>query len=344
MKINLTELVELVGGTLVRGDSDLSFTGFQSLANASASDISFFGNEKYADDLKESAAGVILIPPGEWVTPEAAALVQVENPVVSSDLVIQRFCIPKPPFRAGIHASASVSETATLNVEFVSVMPNAVILDGASIGDRTKIGPGAVIGDNVEIGEDCEIGPNVSLREGTKIGDRVIIHAGVVIGGDGYGFEFSEGRHQKIEQLGIVRIDDDVEIGANTTIDRARFGETVIGEGTKVDNLVQIGHNVVIGKHCLIVAQVGISGSAIIGDYVTLAAQTGVAGHLKIADKVICGGRSGVISSIDEPGGKWFGYPAKPMKDTLRDSMRIKQLPRMLDRIKALEKAAKESE
>jgi UDP-3-O-[3-hydroxymyristoyl] glucosamine N-acyltransferase len=150
------------------------------------------------------------------------------------------------------------------------VLPSASVLAGAKIGKGTRIGAGTVVGENAVIGEDCEIGPNVSIREGCILGDRVIVHPGVVIGGDGFGFEFVEGRHKKIDQLGIVRVENDVEIGASTTIDRARFGETVIGEGTKIDNQVQIAHNVVIGKHCIIVAQVGISGSTRIGNYVTL--------------------------------------------------------------------------
>ncbi len=344
MQITLQELAELIGGEIVSGQSDAVFTGFQSLANATEADISFFGNEKYAEDFRTTQAGVVLVSSNLSSVYPSTAIITVENPVVASDLVIQRFSIPKPAFRSGVHPSAVLCDNVELDAEKVSVMPNAVLLDNAKIGNGTTIGAGAVIGENVVIGEDCEIGANVSIREGSVLGSRIIIHAGVVVGGDGYGFEFTGDHHKKIEQLGIVRIDDDVEIGANTTIDRARFGETVIGEGTKIDNQVQIGHNVVIGKHCLIVAQVGISGSARIGDYVTLAAQTGVAGHLSIADGVICGGRSGVISSIEEKGGKWFGYPAKPMKESLRESMRIKQLPRMLDRIKALEKKVKDSD
>jgi len=159
----------------------------------------------------------------------------------------------------------------------------------------------------------------------------------VVVGADGFGFEFIDGRHRKIEQLGIVRIGDDVEVGASSTIDRARFGETVIGEGTKIDNQVQIGHNCIIGKHCLIVAQSGISGSTRIGDYVTLAAQCGIAGHLFIADRVTFGARSGVIASIREPGGTYFGYPARPFKEDRREAMRLKQLGRLFRRVKALE-------
>ncbi|NNE93463.1 MAG: UDP-3-O-(3-hydroxymyristoyl)glucosamine N-acyltransferase [Verrucomicrobiales bacterium] len=340
MESTLQFLADLVGGKITAGDPDLTILGFQSLSDAGDTDISFFGNEKYLQDLKESKAAAILVPPpsaGEFVTPEAVALIEVENPILAFDTIIREFGVAKPAFRPGIHPSASIGENCKIDPGSVSILPNAVVFDGSKIGSGTRIGAGAVVGENCEIGSDCEIGPNVSLREGSKIGDRVIIHSGVVIGGDGYGFEFADGRHQKIEQLGIVRVENDVEIGANTTIDRARFGETVIGEGTKIDNLCQIAHNVVIGKHCLVVAQTGISGSTRIGNYVTLAAQCGVAGHLTIADQTICGARSGVISSIKESGGTWFGYPAKPIKESRRESMRIKQLGRVLERIKALE-------
>ena len=339
LEITLEQLADLIGGKITRGKADGPFTGFQGLREASPADISFYGNEKYLEQLKETGAGAVIVPPGESGAPEPTALIEVEKPAIAFDLIVRKYGAPRPEFKPGIHPSAVVGEGVELDPESVSVLPNAVILDGARIGKGTRIGAGTVIGEDSRIGDNCEIGSNVSIREGSRVGNRVIMHAGVVIGGDGYGFEFAEGRHNKIEQLGIVRIDDDVEIGANTTIDRARFGETIIGEGTKIDNLVQIAHNAIIGKHSLIVAQTGISGSTRIGNYVTLAAQCGIAGHLEIADQVTCGGRTCVISSIKEPGGTWFGYPARPMKEDRREKMRIKKLGRMLDRIKALEDA-----
>ena len=223
----------------------------------------------------------------------------------------------------------------------VRVQAGAVILAGVTIGDGCDIGANCVISDDVILGKDCQIMANVSIRERCVLGDRVVLQPGVVIGSDGYGYEFSEGRHVKLDQVGIVEIGDDVEIGANSTIDRARFGKTLIGEGTKIDNLVQIGHNVVIGKHCLIVAQCGISGSALIGDYVTLAGQTGVAGHVTIGSKSLVAARSGVSKSI--PGNDTYsGKPAIPMKEEMKILAHVRRLPKLVDRVKALEAAANE--
>lgn len=337
MKTTISELVELVDGRLARGDSSRVMTNFASLDEADGSCVSFFGNPKYEPQLKATRAGVVLVPREDLEIPEDTAVLVVENPIVAFDAIVQKFGVRPPDFVAGIHPSACVDEGADVAGGEVSIGPNATIARGVTVGKGSRIGAGVVVGEAAVIGQDCEIGPNVTIREGCHLGDRVALHPGVVVGGDGFGFEFVEGRHRKIEQLGIVRIEDDVEIGASTTIDRARFGETVIGEGTKIDNQVQIGHNVIIGKHCIIVAQTGISGSTRIGDYVTLAAQCGVAGHLRIADRVTCGGRTGVISSIDEPGGTFFGYPAKPLKENRRESMWIKQLGSLIKRVKELE-------
>ena len=337
MKTTIRNIVELVSGKLLRGNPDAEVSNFASLDQADENCVSFFGNPKYKDQLAETKAGVVLTPSEEVEAPEATALIVVENPILAFDTVIRKFGVQPPEFSPGISEAAFVAEDAELDSAEVSVLPNATILSGVRVGKGSRIGSGAVLCEGAIIGEDCEIGPNVTIREGCVIGDRVILHPGVVIGADGFGFEFIEGHHRKIEQLGIVRIEDDVEVGASTTIDRARFGETVIGEGTKIDNQVQIGHNVTIGKHCVIVAQVGISGSSRIGNYVTLAAQSGVAGHLSIADQVTCGGRTGVIASITEPGGTYFGYPAKPLKENRRESMRIKQLGGLLKRVKDLE-------
>ncbi|MEM9283159.1 MAG: UDP-3-O-(3-hydroxymyristoyl)glucosamine N-acyltransferase [Verrucomicrobiota bacterium] len=337
MKTTIAEIAQLVEGELVRGEATAVITGFAALDQADEMCVSFFGNAKYLDQLQQTKAGLILIPSLEVPVPEGAAAILVENPVVAFDEILRAYGVRPPRFVAGVHEAAWVAQDAKLDPSEVSVLANATVLAGASIGKGSRIGPGAVVGEGAIIGENCEIGANVTIREGCLLGDRVILHPGVVIGADGFGFEFVEGRHQKIEQLGIVRIGNDVEIGASTTIDRARFGETVIGEGTKIDNQVQIAHNVVIGKHCIIVAQTGISGSTRIGNYVTLAAQCGIAGHLEIAEQVTCGGRTGVISSIKEPGGTYFGYPARPLKEDRRESMHLKQLGGLIKRVKAIE-------
>jgi UDP-3-O-[3-hydroxymyristoyl] glucosamine N-acyltransferase len=344
MKTTVGEIARLVGGRLTQGELEKEIIGFAALDEADEKSVSFFGNPKYLDQLKATRAGLVLVPAAEVEVPVGTAAIEVENPILAFDSIIQAYGVRPPAFVAGIHSTAFVAEDVELDPSEVSVGANATIASGVRIGKGTRIGAGAVVSENVVVGEDCEIGPNVTLREGCVLGNRVVLHPGVVIGADGFGFEFVEGRHRKIEQWGIVRIEDDVEIGASTTVDRARFGETVIGEGTKIDNQVQIGHNVRIGKHCIIVAQTGISGSTTIGNYVTLAAQCGIAGHLTIADQVTCGGRSGVIASIDDVGGTYFGYPARPLKDDRRESMRIKQLGSLLKRLKALEKKLGESE
>jgi len=337
MKTTIGEITELVGGRLSKGDPGTKLRGFAALDGAGPDQISFFGNQKYAAQLAETSAGAVFVMNSEVDASENTALIVVENPVVAFDLVIRKYGVKPPAFEAGVSPAAFVDPSAKLNKEEVSVLANASILKNASIGSGSRIGAGTVICEGASLGAACEIGPNVTIREGCIIGDRVTLHPGVVIGGDGFGFEFSEGRHQKVEQLGIVRIEDDVEIGSNTTIDRARFGETIIGEGTKIDNQVQIGHNVVIGKHCIIVAQTGIAGSVTLGNYVTFAAQSGIAGHLEVADRVTFGARSGVIASIKEPGGTWFGYPAKLLKESRREAMRIKRIPGLIDRVKKLE-------
>lgn len=337
MNTTVGEIARLVEGRVVRGDLSAPLTNFAALDQADAACVGFFGNAKYRDALARTRAGLVLVPEEGVDAPHAGALVVVASPVIAFDRIVRAYGTLPPPFEPGIHPAAFVHEEARIDAGLVSVGPNASVMRGASIGRGTRVGAGAYVGEGVSIGEDCVIAPNVTLCQGCLVGNRVILHPGVVVGADGFGFESDQGRHRKIEQLGIVRIGDDVEIGASTTIDRARFGETVVGEGTKIDNQVQIGHNVIIGRHCVIVAQTGISGSTRIGDYVVLAAQCGVAGHLTIADRVTLGGRSGVISSIDEPGGTYFGYPARTLKEDRRDSMRVKQLGNLLKRVKELE-------
>ncbi len=337
MRTTVADIAKLVGGKLVRGDASRELCNVAGLEQADENCISFYGNARYRTDLKTTKAGLVLLADEKVAVSEGPALILVENPVIAFDLVVRVFGIRQRDFVAGVCKSAYVHPGAEIDASEVHVAPNASVLEGAKIGKGTRIGAGTVVGEDVIIGENCEIGANVTIGQGCVIGNRVKLHPGVVIGADGFGFELADGRHYKIEQLGIVRIGDDVEIGASTTVDRARFGITEIGEGTKIDNQVQIGHNCIIGKHCIIVAQTGISGSTRIGDYVTLAAQCGVAGHLSIADHVTCAARAGVISSIREPGGTYFGFPARPIKDDRRDAMRIKQLGNLLKRVKELE-------
>ena len=284
--------------------------------------------------LRKTRASAVFVPP-DFTEPITAAQIRVANPTKAFEQVVLKFA-PKPiKFAPGIHASAVVDPSAQLG-ERVSVQPHAVIEAGVSIGDDTIIGAGSYIGHETVIGSACLIYPLVTIRERSRIGSRVIVHSGAVIGADGFGFEMVDGRQQKIQQLGMVQIDDDVEIGANTTIDRARFGRTWIQQGVKIDNLVQIAHNVVIGKNSVIVAQTGISGSTRVGECVIMGGQVGIVGHIEIADGTMIAAQSGVAKSI--PGGVWFGYPAGPIEETKRQIAWIHRLGKLFARVKEIEK------
>ena len=307
---------------------------------ASPQDISFLGNDKYHGQFLTTAAAVVIVPHGVTDGPVGTALVAVENPSLAFAIVVRHFAAAARKFVPGVHPRAFVDPAAVLDPAKVRVQAGAVVLAGASVGDGSDLGPNCVISEDVIIGTDCQIMANTSVGERCVLGDRVILQPGVVIGSDGYGYEFSGGRHAKIDQVGIVEIGNDVEVGANTSIDRARFGKTVIGEGTKIDNLVQIGHNVVIGKHCLIVALCGIAGSTRFGDYVTMAGQGGTAGHVVIGDKVTLTGRAGVTTNLG--GGQIYsGHPAKPYREEMKLRATVRRLPKLVERIKALEEALK---
>lgn len=299
-------------------------------------DISFLGNEKYLPQFLATKAGAVIVPAGHDFGNHPASLVAVANPSLAFAAVVRHFAKEAEKFSPGIDARAVVSPTAKLDPEKVRIHAGAVVMDGAIIGDGTEIAPNAVIQDQAVIGRDCRIGANVTIRERCILGDRVFIQPGAVIGSDGYGYEFSNGKHVKIDQVGIVEIGDDVEIGANTTIDRARFGKTIVGEGTKVDNLVQIAHNVVIGKHCLVISQTGLAGSSKLEDYVTLAAQSGIAGHVTIGAKAILAARSGVTTNLG--GGETYsGHPAIPMREDTKNRALARRLPKLVERVKRLE-------
>jgi UDP-3-O-[3-hydroxymyristoyl] glucosamine N-acyltransferase len=337
VEISLAQLVTLTQGRLRCGDPAAVFSGMSSLDLAGPEDVSFLGNAKYLQQFARSQAGACLITADVIDAPEGMALIEVENPTMAFSAVISFFAAQDHAFVPGIDPRAHVDPTAQIDPTQVRIHPGAVIMAGAVIGDGTEIYPNVVIGPQVRIGAQCTIYQNVSIRERCVIGDRVILQPGCVIGADGYGYEFSGGKHVKIPQVGIVEIGNDVEIGANTTIDRARFGKTVIGEGTKIDNLVQIGHNAQIGKHCLIIALSGIAGSAKFGNYVTCAAQVGVAGHLEIGDKAVLAARTGVTTSI-EGGQVYLGNPAQPMKQELKVMAMMRRLPKVLEEIKAIKK------
>ena len=333
MTFTLQELAKMCGGELV-GDPSLQITGAASLGEAVPGEISFYSNPRYGTLLRKTRASAVFVPP-DFAESIATAQIRVANPIKVFEQIVLKFA-PKPiAFAAGIHPSAVVDPSARLG-ERVSIQPYAVIEAGARVGDDAVIGAGSYIGHDTVIGAACLIYPRVTIRERTRIGSRVIIHSGVVIGADGFGFEMVDGKHKKIPQLGIVQIDDDVEIGANTTVDRARFGRTWIQQGVKIDNLVQIAHNVVIGKNSVIAAQTGISGSTRVGEHVQMAGQVGIVGHVEIADGSRIAAQSGVSKSI--PGGTWFGYPAMPMPEARRQIAWVRRLGKLLARVKELEK------
>jgi len=330
---SLQELAQISGGELL-GDPAQKITGAASLAEAVPGEISFFAHPRYFSRLRKTRASAVFVPL-DFAEKISAAQIRVANPSKAFEQVVVRL-VPKPiAFAPGIHPTSIVDPSAKLGVR-VSIQPHAVIEAGATIGDDTVIGAGSYIGQEAVIGASCFIYPNVTVRERTRIGSRVIIHGGAVIGADGFGFEIVEGRQKKIPQLGIVQIDDDVEIGANTTIDRARFGRTWIQEGVKIDNLVQVAHNVIIGKHSVIAAQAGISGSVRVGEQVAMAGQVGIVGHVTIGDKTMIAAQSGI--SKDIPGGVWFGCPAVPLPEAKRQIAWIHRLGKLIERVKAIEK------
>jgi UDP-3-O-[3-hydroxymyristoyl] glucosamine N-acyltransferase len=301
------------------------------------------GNPRYLPKLKKSKASAVLVAPDFTDPSTEMALIEVENPTLAFQKIIARFGPQKQPFIPGIHPSAVIGDTVTLDRAKVFIGPNAVIEDDVVIGDGCAIHAGAFIGRGSRLGQHCIIHTNAVVKDRCLIGQRVIIHSCTVIGSDGFGYEFSDGRHIKVDQVGIVQIDDDVEIGSCTTIDRARFGRTWIGEGSKIDNLVQIAHNVVIGKHSIIVAQVGISGSTHVGNNVTMAGQVGVAGHLNIGDQITILAKSGITKDVKEPGA-YTGYPAKPLMEGRRVLALNTRLPEMFEMLKKIEHRLKKIE
>jgi UDP-3-O-[3-hydroxymyristoyl] glucosamine N-acyltransferase len=344
--MRLPELAALLGADMEPQQASLEslraleITGVASLHEARAGDVTFFSNPRYLAKLRDCAASVVLVPL-DFVEKVAPVILLVEKPSEAFATVVAAFAPAEPPHEPGIHPSAVVAPTALIS-EGVAIGPLAVVEDGAEIGSGSIIGAGCLIGREVSIGKECRLHPGAVIRERCILGKGVILHPGVVIGSCGFGYELHEGRHRKIPQTGIVEIGDDVEIGANSTVDRARFGRTVIGEGTKIDNLVQIAHNVWIGPHSIVCAQVGISGSTRIGSYVTLAGQVGLAGHLEVGDKAVLGAKAGVSKNVP-PGSVLIGAPAKPMKEWKEMNFYISQLRKLYERVKELERKLAEN-
>ena len=332
MPFTVAEIAARVGGD-VQGDGSTVLTGFAPANAAKAGDLTFAENEAYFHQAEQSAAFAILV--GNGFKSASKTLIQVKNARVAFAKVLPLF-FPEPQFAAGVHPSAVVAASAQIDPS-AHVGPHCVVGEGARIGARVVLQAGNHIGVHCTLDDDTQLFPNVTLYPRTQLGKRVHIHAGSVIGSDGFGYVFDAGTHLKVPQIGIVIIHDDVEIGANTAIDRGALGATVIGRGTKIDNLVHIAHNVVIGEHCIVCGQTGFSGSTKLGNYVTLAGQAGVAGHLNIGNQVTVAAQSGVMHDIPD-GGKWLGSPAQPHRQMKRQWIALQQLPELLRRVSELEK------
>jgi UDP-3-O-[3-hydroxymyristoyl] glucosamine N-acyltransferase len=334
----VTELAEYLGG-VVQGDGTVLISGLGTLETAGPAALTFLANPKYASKVAATSAGAVLMAPGGERYGRTA--IEIANPYLGFAKLLTLF-YTTPHEALGVMPAATVCKTATVG-EGSSVYHGACIGRNTSIGKNTVIYPGAVIYDNVTIGDDCVIHANAVIRERCRIGNRCIIQPGAVIGSDGFGYAPDGRGYYRIPQIGIVVLEDDVEIGANTCVDRAAIEVTLISRGTKLDNLVQIAHNCHIGEDCMIVSQVGISGSAKIGNHVTLAGQVGVAGHLTIGDNVLVGAQSGVPSSL-AANAAYSGSPTIPHKEWLKSAMLVPRLPEFKKTVSALEKRVAELE
>jgi UDP-3-O-[3-hydroxymyristoyl] glucosamine N-acyltransferase len=331
LKKTLKEIAELLGGT-VKGDGDLAVTGLSGIDDAGPGQLSFVADKKFAARAKKSRASALVVP-GDLKL-EGFDLICVDDVTAAWEKVLDLIRPAPIRFDVGVHPSAVVSGEAKLGSEVI-VMAHAVVEPGAEIGDRTVIYPGVYVGHDVSIGRDCRLYPNVVLRERVILKDRVILHAGTVIGADGFGYAEDGKRRLKQEQFGTVILEEDVEVGANVAVDRARFDVTRIGRGTKIDNLVQIAHNVVIGENSIIISQTGIAGSARIGKNVILAGQVGVAGHIKIGDNVTVAAKGGVTKSTAS-NQVLYGNPAGDIRQRRREVASLRKLPGLIEKVREL--------
>lgn len=317
----------------VLGDPTAPITGFAPADSAKRGDLTFAETDAYFAAAEASAASAILIA-GDRKS-DTKTLIRVKNARVAFAKVLPLF-FAEPVLEGQRHPTAVIPKTAFVD-DTAYIGPHCVIGEHCRIEARAVLLGGNHLGDQCVVGEDTKLFPNVVLYARTQVGKRVRLHAGCVIGSDGFGYVFDSGAHQKVLQVGHVIIGDDVEVGANTTVDRGAIGPTVIGNGSKVDNLVQIAHNVQLGEHCIVCAHVGISGSTKVGNYTVLAGQVGLAGHLKIGSQVTVAAQSGVMHDIPD-GEKWLGSPAQPDRTTKRQWLAMHQLPELLRRVKELEK------
>ncbi|MEN8783634.1 MAG: UDP-3-O-(3-hydroxymyristoyl)glucosamine N-acyltransferase [Akkermansiaceae bacterium] len=340
MSLGWKKLHELIG-IAPNQENDAVYTGVNSLDEAKPGEVSFLGNPRYQPQLQKTKASLVLVPVGNFSTPESSHLITVDNPSAAFSTIIDFFQSKSSVFEPGVSPGVHIADDVDFDPAKVQIAAGAVIGAGSKIGDGSVIGAGCLIGRDVVIGKDCLLHSGSIVREACLIGNRVILQPGCVIGADGYGFELVDGKHQKVPQVGIVEIEDDVEIGANSCVDRARFGKTVVGEGSKIDNLVQIAHNVRIGKHCLVVAQSGLAGSSRLGNYVTIAAQAGVGGHIEVAGQSVLTAKAALFRTVSEPG-VFMGSPARPIKEEQRKRAALSRLPKLREELGILKKKLEE--
>ena len=342
MTKTLKDIAKFISGELV-GSGEVAIRGINAIDTAREGELSFILGPKYEDFINKTKASGVIVPKtlnSNYNKP----VIKVDNPSAAFSRIIEFILPDRIPQQKGEHSSAIISNTARIGKN-VAIGPYVLVEEGASIGDNTIVYSFSYIGKNAKIGKNCVIYPNVTLREEVIVGNEVIIHPGTVVGSDGFGYDTQkDGTHVKIPQLGVVVIEDSVEIGSCVTIDRARFSKTVIGKGTKIDNLVQIAHNVIIGPNCIIAAQTGISGSTTIGRNVVLGGQVGVADHLRIGDFVIAGAKTGISKSFPVANTVLFGYPARPVEKARELIASIGLLPKLYERVRALENKIKSLE
>ena len=331
MLYTAAEIARILEGQVI-GDPALVLEGFAPADRARPGDLTFAENEGYFAHADQSAGSAIIVD-GPFVS-STKTLIRVQNARIGFAKALALF-FREPSFPPNRHPTAIVAASARVDPS-AHIGPYCVLGEQVSIGPRCVLQGGNYIGNNCELGEDVNLFPNVTLYSESRIGNRVRIHSGTVVGSDGFGYVLEDGRHRKVPQIGNVIIQDDVEIGANVTVDRGALGPTIIGRGTKIDNLVQIGHNVVVGEHCLLISQVGVAGSCQLGNYVILAGQVGLAGHLKIGNRASVTAQSGVMHDIPD-GEKWHGSPAQRDRQAKRQILALQSLPKLLRRVTELE-------
>jgi UDP-3-O-[3-hydroxymyristoyl] glucosamine N-acyltransferase len=323
--MKVSEIAQILGGR-VTGDPSREIRGVAGMETAGPEDLSFADGPRALKQARASSAGCLLVAEGSAIGERTC--IAVSNPKWAF-VRASRALRPQRPYEPGIHSTAVIHPEAEM-APGVSVGPHVVVERRARVGPGTRLASGVTLGEGVVVGAECMLHPHVTVYPGARIGNRVILHAGSVIGSDGFGYVFAEGRHHKFPQIGTVVIEDDVEIGSNTTVDRGSLGTTVIGEGTKIDNLVQIAHNVRIGRHSVIAAQTGISGSAEIGDYVVMAGQVGVGPRVRIEDQAVIAGQSGVLDGKTvRKGSTVWGTPARPLANIKKIYASLANLPNL---------------